>query len=227
MRDSRRPGSGVITRGTNVGRVTRFTPSSTKRLAVLAAIVVLLMLMLVPTLRGFLSQRAQIAALEEEVATREANIAALDHELKQWDDPAYVEQQARDRLKYVRPGETRYQVLGAEGLTGAELAESGSVVRPDQGGARTWYHRVWDSLDAADSLSPKDVNAPLAPISPGAVTPEGSNMVSPETGVSGGPGSGSVSGSVGGSVSGSVSGGSSSAELPSRSNSGAAQSAGE
>ena len=89
----------------------------------------------------------------------------------------YVEQQARDRLKFVRPGETRYQVLGAEGLTGAELADSGSVVRPGPGGDHAWYNRVWDSLDAADSLSPKDVNAPLAPISPGATADENGDAV--------------------------------------------------
>lgn len=154
------------------------------------AILVVLMLMLIPTLRGYLSQRAQIAALEEEVATRQENVRTLDAELARWEDPAHIEKQARERLKYVRPGETRYQVLGAEGLTGRELATSGSVVRPDEQGMTPWYGRIWESLDATDSLSPKDVDAPLAPISPGATEAE--------TGVPGADGSPSLGGATGG-----------------------------
>lgn len=124
--------------------------------------------MLVPTLRGYLSQRAALAALEQEVAERTAAVDRLGRELARWDDPAYIEQQARHRLKFVRPGETSYQVLDADGLTGQALAASGSVVRPNEAAGSTWYGRVWGSLDAADSLSPKDVNAPLAPIAPDA-----------------------------------------------------------
>lgn len=167
-RSSVRPGSAAGQRSGPQAGGGRFAKSSTKRLAVLAAILVVLALMLIPTLRGYLGQRAQIAALEEEVAQRSAAVDRLDGELARWEDPAYVEQQARARLKFVRPGETSYQVLDAEGLTGAALAESGSVVRPNEAADTTWYGRVWSSLDAADSLSPKDVNAPLAPIAPDA-----------------------------------------------------------
>lgn len=170
-RSSVRPGSAAPQRGGSGGSSGRFAKSSTKRLAILAGILVVLALMLVPTLRGYLSQRAQIEALEEEVAQRTQAVDQLGRELSRWDDPAFVEQEARRRLKFVRPGETSYQVLDAEGLSGSELAAAGSVVRPNEAAGTTWYGRVWSSLDAADSLSPKDVNAPLAPISPDSSAP--------------------------------------------------------
>ncbi len=134
----------------------------------LAGIFVLLALMLIPTLRGYLSQRAQIDALETEVATRQAAVDQLQGDLARWSDPAFVEQQARQRLKFVRPGETSYQVIDVEGLSGRDLSGTGSVVRPETTGETTWYSRMWSSLDAADSLSPQDVSAPLAPIDPAA-----------------------------------------------------------
>ena len=55
-------------------------------------------------------------------------------------DPAHVEQQARERLKFVRPGETAYQVIGAEKLmlltnTAGVLDQEGRLLTgltPDQ-----------------------------------------------------------------------------------------------
>lgn len=183
-----RPGAAASPRGATSQGGGRFAKSSTKRIAVLAGILIVLGLMLVPALRGYLAQRAQIAALEEEVAQRSQAVDRLQGDLRRWEDPAFVEQQARQRLKFVRPGETSYQVLDADGLTGSALAASGSVVRPNEAAGTTWYGRVWSSLDAADSLSPKDVNAPLAPIAPAG---EGADSSSPTT-----PGAPASSGTV-------------------------------
>ncbi|MBO3129862.1 FtsB family cell division protein [Dermatophilus congolensis] len=169
-RDPSRPRTAAAGPSTYVSSTRRLGRSSTKRVAVLAATVVMLLLMLVPTVRAYVAQKAQLASLQQEASDRQKNINTLQGELKRWDDQTYVEQQARERLKFVKPGETRYIVLGAEGLTTKETTGAGAVVRPDESGGGSWYDRVWASMDASDSLSPKDANAPLAPISPGVAT---------------------------------------------------------
>jgi len=83
-------------------------------MAILAAIFVMLAVTLVPTLRSTLKQRSQISDLRSQLAQQGRTVAALQREQRQWSDPAYVEQQARERLKFVRVGETSYTVIDAE-----------------------------------------------------------------------------------------------------------------
>ena len=67
------------------------------------------------SLRAYLQQRAHINDLKTQIAQHEANIDALEAEKDRWEDPAYVEKQARERLGYVMPGEKTYLVLGEDG----------------------------------------------------------------------------------------------------------------
>jgi cell division protein FtsB len=76
-------------------------------LLVVAALVVL-----APSLKTFVEQRQQIAALEESVALAQADVDDLESEIDRWSDPAYIEQQARDRLYYVYPGDITFLVIG-------------------------------------------------------------------------------------------------------------------
>ena len=69
------------------------------------------------SLRAYLEQRQQIAELErsrspQSQASRSTTSSARS---ERWDDPAYVEQQARERLGFVMPGEIGYSVLDDDG----------------------------------------------------------------------------------------------------------------
>lgn len=77
---------------------------------IMLSLVVLGAWVLVPTLGVYLDQRQKIAALEQAVAVSEAEIIELQRERERWQDPAYITTQARERLYYVRPGETVYLV---------------------------------------------------------------------------------------------------------------------
>ena len=46
----------------------------------------------------------------------QADVDELEAEIARWDDPAYIEAQARDRLYYVFPGDRSYLVVGDDGL---------------------------------------------------------------------------------------------------------------
>jgi Septum formation initiator len=82
-------------------------------LAVLVLIVAAL-LVLAPSLKTFVEQQQQIAALEESVRLAQEQVDGLRSEIDRWSDPAYVESQARDRLYYVYPGDITFLVIGHE-----------------------------------------------------------------------------------------------------------------
>jgi hypothetical protein len=115
------------------------------------------------SMRAYLRQREPTTDLTSQIAQAEADIAAARREQRRWSDPAYVEQQARERFGWLLPGETGYQVIDANGkpLTGHdELTDPASIApsKPD-----AWWTKVRASLDAADHpeklVKPKPVTS--------------------------------------------------------------------
>ena len=98
-------------------------------------------------MREFLAQRGRIDRLEQEQAARQVRVAALEDQRRLLDDPAYVAALARDRLHYVRPGETAYVVIGPDG--NAEPTPLGGEQRP-VGPDLPWYSQLWGSVREAD-----------------------------------------------------------------------------
>ena len=80
-------------------------------LLVVVGLVVAGFVVLAPSVGLLIEQRRDIAALEEQVAAQQANVESLEQQQARWDDPAYIEAQARDRLFFVYPGETSFVVL--------------------------------------------------------------------------------------------------------------------
>lgn len=122
-----------------------------RRAVVLGSIMAFLAVLLASSVAAWVHQRTEIQALRDRVAAQEADVAALRAERERWNDPAYVEQQARQRLKFVRPGERSYTVLDPQ-PQGAGAA--GTLVGPGAGEAapaRPWYGTVWESVLTADA----------------------------------------------------------------------------
>lgn len=74
-------------------------------------VLVLTVVVLAPSLRILVEQRQQLAALEAEVLAQQQDVKDLEAEKARWDDPSYIEAQARERLNYVYPGEISYLVI--------------------------------------------------------------------------------------------------------------------
>jgi cell division protein FtsB len=127
----------------------------TTRAAVLGLVACGLVVSAALPLREFLSQRGQIAAAEAKNAQQVARVDALERQLQQWRDPAYVRAQARARLHFVMPGEYAYVVLSASAapapVTGGRAALPGAVA---VGPEAPWYSQVWGSVRAADRPAP-------------------------------------------------------------------------
>ncbi len=120
---------------------------SLRRLLVLASIFVLLAITLVPTLRSYLRQQGDIDAMRERVAAQRVTVDQLQKEQARWNDNAYVEQQARERLKFVKVGDRSYTVIDGD----PEVAETpGVAAAPKSKQDHPWYGRVWESAKVAD-----------------------------------------------------------------------------
>lgn len=117
----------------------------TKQILVLSAAVVFLAILVGPTLKAFVEQKQQISALREQVVAQEKDVAALQAEQARWEDKAYIEQQARERLKFVKVGEKAYTVIDPQD-TPAEVPGMATAARDS-----AWYVTVWSSLQAADA----------------------------------------------------------------------------
>lgn len=85
------------------------------------------------------SARAELDALEGENTELLADVEALQTD-------AEIERLAREKLGYVRPGETAYVVLDPPGSED-EIAPSEPSPEPVE---KTWVDKVWEFLTGAD-----------------------------------------------------------------------------
>ena len=102
---------------------------------VMLFVLVLAIVVLAPSLRTLVEQQNQIAELTQAVEDKKNQVNELEGNIARWDDPAYIEAQARDRLVYVYPGDYTYLVID-DGKTittddGAPISDSLQTTRVD------------------------------------------------------------------------------------------------
>lgn len=124
-------------------------PRVTGRAVVLVLVLAVLAVSYASSLRAYLQQRDQIRSLKADIARSERSIEQLEVEKRRWQDPAFVEQQARERLGYVGPGERAYIVLDEDGApleSEASLRDPAEVLADDP---VPWWSDVWSSVELA------------------------------------------------------------------------------
>ena len=142
------------------------------RTIVLGLVVLVAFVVLAPTLRAFLTQSEQERAVEAEYAAAAARVQDLERELARWEDPAYVQTRARERLSYVMPGEVPYRVIDPQTIPteeGADQAERQGLVASVRPGPQVpWYLTMWDSVvEAGEPESADDgVRVPSGAVGP-------------------------------------------------------------
>jgi cell division protein FtsB len=109
----------------------------------LAVVVCVLVLSMAVPLRNYLGQRAELAAVHEQQHILADKISELERRRGLLTDPAYTETQARERLRYVHPGEIPYLVQLPPGGTVATTTTVGGVQAPQQ----LWYDQLWKSIN--------------------------------------------------------------------------------
>jgi cell division protein FtsB len=125
-----------------------------RRLAALGVIAVVLTVLLAPAVRSYVAQRQQISELRAQVADQRAEVADLQRQRRAWDDPAFVKAQARERLKFVLPGERAYTVIDPGSDPSVQPAsDGGQVAVPPAGQDRAWFGTLWRSAEIAGAAT--------------------------------------------------------------------------
>lgn len=119
-----------------VGRAVGVT--STRRAAILAVVVVALGMSLAVPLQNYLGQRADIAEARERREVLADQVAELQRRRELLRNPHHIEAQARERLRYVYPGDTPYVVQ----LPSTSTAAPEQAAEPRE----PWYTRLWRSV---------------------------------------------------------------------------------
>jgi hypothetical protein len=117
----------------------------TARAAVLAVALASVALAVALPFKIWLGQRGQIASLATQTHTAQQQVARLKAANQRWQDPAYVEKQAQQRLHFVLPGTSSHVLLGKAQPSGG--APSASSTDPTSTG--TWYGQLWSSVEGA------------------------------------------------------------------------------
>jgi cell division protein FtsB len=89
--------------------------------------------------RQVVSAQERLAALEAENEELESDVAALNTD-------AEIEKLAREKLGYVRPGETGFVVLDPPGSDQIAPAETEGLADED----KTWVDRLWEFVSGED-----------------------------------------------------------------------------
>jgi cell division protein FtsB len=112
--------------------------TSPRRAAMLAVMIFAMTLSVAVPLRNYLSQRSELAAVHERQEILADQVAELERRRALLEDPGHIEAQARERLRYVRPGETPYVVqlppAAPQPRTGEDKVDD------------PWFAKLWESI---------------------------------------------------------------------------------
>lgn len=127
-------------------RATAPTPARSLSTRVIALTVILIVsgFMLFPAVTTYVRQQTELRAAQADIAKQQAAQDRLQAELKRWDDPEYVQQQARDRIGQALPGEKQYVVNGEPPQT--EEERSAAVKPGEYRQGLPWGDGLWDSV---------------------------------------------------------------------------------
>jgi cell division protein FtsB len=139
--------------------------SAARRAAILAVVVCVLTLTIAGPVRTYFSQRTEQQQLANAESQLRSQIANLEQQKSKLADPAYIAAQARERLGFVMPGDTPYQVQ----LPAGALAPTAPPAPPSTAHSnQPWYTALWHTIaDEPHSVSP----APAASVPADAPAP--------------------------------------------------------
>ena len=115
------------------------------------AVLLVLLASYTSSFHAWWNQRQDIAALELRKSIAEDEIAQLEDIEQRWQDPAFIQNQARERFGWVMPGEVGYRVIGLDG----ELKGDGPTLdSPAPLPEETWFDRLRSSVAQVDNPPP-------------------------------------------------------------------------
>jgi len=96
--------------------------------------------------RQIIDSQRQVSSAQERLADLEAENQTLQADADALNTDEEIEKLAREKLGYVRPGETAYVVLDPPGGVETAPVETQEPVVED----KTWVDRIWEFLSGQD-----------------------------------------------------------------------------
>ncbi|MFC5370684.1 septum formation initiator family protein [Arcanobacterium bovis] len=120
------------------------------RLALVIAAVMIGVFIVSSPLRGYIAQQEEKRELLSTLDHRKERVQELEQQLALWNDPQYIQSQARQRLGYVLPGQTLYTV-DPQAIAGAQPKEQEQLaeLNKERRAATPFYMTMWDSISIA------------------------------------------------------------------------------
>lgn len=115
---------------------------SGRTVALLTVLFIAALIMAQP-LQLLLEQQNDITQTQQQLAQEQQREQDLETQLERWEDPAYVQQQARERFNMVMPGERKYLVIDDEE---ASTEPEPNVSTIDEDIEMGWADRLWGSV---------------------------------------------------------------------------------
>lgn len=118
------------------------------------------------SMRAYLQQQQHISDLKSRISETDRQIDHLEREKRRWEDDAYVEDQARARFGYIKPGETGYMVIDEDGNpldSPDQLSDADDL--PDEK-PEAWWDSAWASMEAAGFPNRNKPDQPVDKITP-------------------------------------------------------------
>ena len=125
----------------------RLRPRLTSRAAVLAAVICAITLTLAYPVREYIAQRRQIGQLGAQQQSLYVQLSRLHAQERRLNDPAYIEQLARDELHMCLPNQTCYVIINGKPAAG--------LIQPRSASPSPWYDKLWESVRQADKQTPR------------------------------------------------------------------------
>lgn len=128
---------------------------SVRRPAVAMVVVAVTVVMLaivtnVVPFRQVVDQRTEIKQARDQLAMLVAENATLTQQVGALETPIEIERIAREKLGYVRPGETAFVVIAPEAEEALPVA---SQATPAAATEANWFEKLWAYLTGADLVS--------------------------------------------------------------------------
>jgi cell division protein FtsB len=131
---------------------------------ILAAVVGVLALTLALPLRTYFSQSSEAGRLAAQQRQLQQQVAQLEQQRSQQQDPAFVRAQARSRLRLVEPGETPY-IVQLPGEYEASIPSTQQATPPPG----PWYSQLWHGIAAGPTptvVAPPETVPPMPTVMP-------------------------------------------------------------
>ena len=119
----------------------------TSRAAVLAVVLCAIALSLAYPVREYIAQRRQIDQFQAERQVLTTRLRELEQQQGRLNDPAYIEQLARDKLHLCMSGDTCYVIIGNHPHHPGGRTDAASLT--------PWYEQLWQSVQQANRGSSK------------------------------------------------------------------------